>query len=196
MVASHGAASGRRLREPAMAYSLIALSGSLRAGSSNSALMEAAVRLAPAGLRVRVFAGIGELPHFNPDLDALPLPAPVAAWRAAVDAADGFLISCPEYARGIPGSFKNALDWLVSAPGVSDKPAALWNASPRAVVSQAALTTVLETMAAGVVAEAGVNVSLLGKSWTVDELLADGEIRPVLEAALAAFRDDLAGRSS
>lgn len=95
---------------------LLALSGSLRARSSNGALLEAAALLAPAGMRIEPFAGIGALPHFNPDLEAGALPDAVRALRERVGAADGLLISCPEYARGIPGSFKNALDWLVGGP--------------------------------------------------------------------------------
>ena len=92
-----------------MSITLLAMSGSLRAGSSNTALLEAAALLAPAGVAVRPYRGLAELPAFNPDLDVEPLPAAVAALRAEIAAADGLLISCPEYARGIPGAFKHRI---------------------------------------------------------------------------------------
>src|SRR4051794_17451133 len=86
---------------------LLAISGSLRSASSNVSLLRAAQQLAPEGVRIEQYERIGELPHFNPDLME-QLPAPVADLFALVGRVDGLLISCPEYARGIPGSFKNA----------------------------------------------------------------------------------------
>lgn len=114
---------------------LLAVSGSLRAASSNTALLTAAEPLAPAGVAVSLYTGIGDLPHFNPDVED-ELPSPVKDWRARVGAADGLLIACPEYARGVPGAFKNALDWLVGGPEFVGKPVALFNASPRASHAQ------------------------------------------------------------
>jgi NAD(P)H-dependent FMN reductase len=111
---------------------LLAVSGSLRAKSSNSRLLTLIAEIAMPNIEVTTFAGIGELPHFNPDIDReehVPPPA-VAAWRAAIQGADGLVISCPEYAHGVPGSFKNALDWLVSSADLLEKPVLLLNASP------------------------------------------------------------------
>ena len=91
---------------------IIAISGSLRARSSNLALLRAAAALAPEEIEVAIYEGLGALPHFNPDDDeegATP-PAPVAALRALLADADGIVISTPEYAHGLPGSLKNALD--------------------------------------------------------------------------------------
>src|SRR5882762_1143612 len=93
---------------------VLALSGSLRAKSINTAVLSAVQSLAPAGLGVTLHRGLGDLPHFNPDLDTATPPAAVAAWREAVNAADVLLICTPEYAHGVPGALKNALDWLVS----------------------------------------------------------------------------------
>ena len=124
---------------------ILAISGSLRTASSNTSLLLAAQCLAPPGLRIELFGGMGALPHFNPDLEA-DLPALVAALRATVDAADGLLISCPEYARGMPGSFKNLLDWLVGSPNFHAKPVAIFNASSRASEAQRSLRLVLTTM--------------------------------------------------
>ncbi|HEX3070122.1 MAG TPA: NADPH-dependent FMN reductase [Thermoanaerobaculia bacterium] len=95
---------------------IIAICGSLRSQSSNRALLQAAVKLAPEGMEITIYEGLAGLPHFNPDddeEDTTP-PQPVAELRALLAAADGILISSPEYAHGVPGSLKNALDWLVS----------------------------------------------------------------------------------
>lgn len=174
---------------------IVAISGSLRAASSNSALMSAAVLVAPPDMTIDVFDGIADLPHFNPDLDVDPAPPAVTAWRARVGAADGLVISCPEYARGIPGAFKNALDWLVSDPAGFSKPIALWNASPRAVSAQEALKLVLTTMSGRVVEAASLTLPLLGRSWTPDELAADATTGPQLRVSLGKLREaiDLVG---
>jgi len=166
---------------------LLALSGSLRARSSNGALLEASMRLAPAGMRIDLFDGIGALPHFNPDIEAGELPAPVLALRARVDAADGLLISCPEYARGIPGSFKNALDWLVGGAEFPGKPIALFNASPRASDAQAALRLVLRTMSGRVVEEASMTVPLLASGLDAGGIAAEPGLAATITASLEAF---------
>ncbi|MDQ0395449.1 NADPH-dependent FMN reductase [Labrys monachus] len=166
---------------------LLALSGSLRARSSNGALLEAAALLAPAGMRIEPFAGIGALPHFNPDLEAGALPDAVRALRERVGAADGLLISCPEYARGIPGSFKNALDWLVGGPEFPGKPVALFNASPRASDAQTALRLVLRTMSGRVVEEASLTVPLLAAGLDGEAIAAQAGIAAAIVASLQAF---------
>jgi chromate reductase, NAD(P)H dehydrogenase (quinone) len=117
--------------EPAGRRRIVAVSGSLRAKSSNGRLLALVAGLAPPGFEVVLFDGIGELPHFNPDIDRetdVPRKA-VAAWRAAIRGAAGLVVSCPEYAHGVPGSFKNALDWLVSSADLLGKPVLLLNAS-------------------------------------------------------------------
>jgi chromate reductase, NAD(P)H dehydrogenase (quinone) len=112
---------------------IIAISGSLRTGSSNTAALRAAAKLAPPGLDIVPFDGIADLPFFNPDLEGDRVPDSVAAFRAAIGDADGLLISSPEYARGVAGVMKNALDWLVGSFEFPNKPVALINTSPRAV---------------------------------------------------------------
>jgi chromate reductase len=171
---------------------ILAIPGSLRTVSTNRTLLEAAARLAPDGVAVELYDGIGGLPHFNPDLDVDPAPPAVAAWRAAIRAADGLLISSPEYARGIPGSLKNAFDWLVSYEGFPDKPVAFFHASERAVASQAALKLVFETMSARIVEAATITIPLLGKQTDAQAVAADpataATIRGALEAFAAALR--------
>lgn len=166
---------------------ILTLCGSLRAASSNRSLLRAAERLAPAGATFEHCEDVGALPPFNPDLEAGPLPGPVVVLRAKIAAADAILISCPEYARGIPGAFKNALDWLVGGHEFPGKPIALFNASARASDAQAALRLVLTTMSGRVVDEAAITVALLAKNMDGEAIAADPTLRPVIEGGLAAL---------
>jgi chromate reductase len=126
---------------------VLAIPGSLRNTSSNAALLRAAARLGPAGMEVFLYEGLGTLPHFSPDLDVEPLPPPVRDLRDRIADADALFISSPEYAHGMPGVLKNALDWLVSALEALDKPVLLVSASPGgAAHAHAQLAEVLRTM--------------------------------------------------
>jgi chromate reductase len=166
---------------------LLAISGSLRAASSNTAVLQAAARLAPAGVTVELYQKLGDLPHFNPDFDNERAPAVVAEFRAEIGAVDGVLISSPEYARGVPGTLKNALDWLVGSFEFPNKFVALINVSPRATHAQASLTTTLETMSARIVADASVTLPLLGTTLSADEIVANPELAEPLRRAIATF---------
>jgi chromate reductase len=166
---------------------LLAISGSLRAASSNTAVLAAASKLAPAGVTIELFDGLGALPHFNPDLDSEPLPEAVARFRASIGASHGLLISSPEYTRGAPGTLKNALDWLVASFEFPNKPVALINTSPRAIHALASLTTTLETMSARVVSDASVTLPLLGTTLDADNIVATPAIAQPLHDAIAAF---------
>ncbi len=166
---------------------LLAVCGSLRAASSNRTLLQAVTALAPADVTVRLSEHPATLPHFNPDLDGPERPAAVAAWRAAVASADGLLISTPEYAHGLPGAFKNGLDWLVSDPALLHKPVALWNVSARGAYAQASLVEVLRTMSMRIVEEAGVTLPLLDGPLEPATIAATPGIRAVLRSALEAF---------
>src|ERR1700733_13382741 len=155
---------------------ILAISGSRRATSLNTAVLQAASRLAPAGVKIEMFEGIGNLPFFNSDLDGDRLPREVAEFRAVIGAADGLLISSPEYARGVAGVMKNALDWLVGSLEFPDKPVALINTSPRASHALASLTLTLETMSAQLVKEASITLPLLGTVNDADSIVADAEL--------------------
>lgn len=166
---------------------LLALSGSLRRASINSALLRAAARVAPAGVEIVRYDGLAALPPFNPDLEGEREPATVTALRAAVREADGLLIACPEYAHGVPGAFKNLLDWLVSGEEFVHKPLALLNASPRATHAQAALREIVVTMSALVVEEACVALPLMGRGLDDAGIAADPALASSLRGALEAF---------
>lgn len=109
---------------------LLFVSGSLQRVSANRALLDVAARCAEQDeteARVSWFEGIGDLPHFNSDIADDPNPA-LTAWRTAVSAADAVLVACPEYAHSLPGSLKNALDWLVGTGELYEKPIGLMSA--------------------------------------------------------------------
>lgn len=166
---------------------LLAISGSLRARSSNTILLEAAARLAPAGTAVGFYRDLGGLPHFNPDLDTDDPPPSVRALRRAVEAADGLLISSPEYAHGMAGTMKNALDWLVRSLEFPFKPVVLLNASQRSAHAWTQMREVLLTMSARFVDEASITVPLGGRTLDADGLVADPDLAEPLRAAMALF---------
>jgi chromate reductase len=154
---------------------VLAISGSLRLASSNRAALEALSRLAPDGVKVLVYGDLARLPPFNPDndIDDNPKPEPVETLRALVDASDALVIATPEYAHGLPGALKNALDWLVASETFAGKPTALINTSPRAFHAQASLREILSTMATRLIPEAFAAISLTGKAVTAEDVLAD-----------------------
>ncbi|MEU7156471.1 NADPH-dependent FMN reductase [Streptomyces chrestomyceticus] len=132
---------------------ILTLNGSLRARSSNGAVLRSALALTDA---TSAAADLAALPHFHPDQDAegATPPAPVAALRHAVADADAVLIVSPEYAHGVPGVLKNALDWLVSSADLLDKPTAVLTASPSptgAAYAHAQLRETLRMMSAAVI---------------------------------------------
>src|ERR1700730_7815224 len=107
---------------------ILAISGSLRQRSLNTALIRSAVHLTPQGMEIDVYEGIGNLPLFNPDLEGVE-PSVVLDFRAQLKQSSGVLISSPEYAHGITGVLKNALDWVVGSGEFVEKPVCLINTS-------------------------------------------------------------------
>ena len=166
---------------------ILAISGSLRAQSTNSAVVQAAARLAPPGMQIVVYRDLGALPHFNPDLEADAPPAPVAALRRHIGLSRGLLICSPEYARGVPGALKNALDWLVGSVEFPDMPVALINASPRSINADAQLRLTLATMSARIVEAASITLPLLGRGFDADAIVADASVAGELRGALDAL---------
>jgi NAD(P)H-dependent FMN reductase len=165
---------------------ILAISGSLRAASSNTRLIAALRLLAPPGVEVVVYDGLGELPHFNPDLDGDIVPGP-AELRRQVGLCDGLVICSPEYAHGVAGSMKNALDWLVPSLEFPETPVALINASPHAVHADAHMRETLTLMNAHLVEAASVTIPLQGQPMTPEQIAAHPDLGPRIAAALAAF---------
>lgn len=118
---------------------ILAICGSTRRHSSNLNLIKAIADLSSETFIITVFEGLTELPHFNPDLDNADAPVQVQAFRKQLREADGIMICTPEYAMGVPGTLKNAIDWTVSTMEFSNKPVALITASLSGEKAHAAL---------------------------------------------------------
>ena len=168
---------------------LLAISGSLRRASTNTAALRALASLAPAGIFVEVYEGLAGLPAFDPDddEDASAAPAPVRQLRDLVAKADALVIAAPEYAHGVAGALKNALDWLVASEAFAGKPVALLNAAPRAFHAQASLREILGTMAARLIPEAFVTLPLTGTTLNAEAIAADPVMARRLREGLAAL---------
>jgi NAD(P)H-dependent FMN reductase len=134
-----------------------------------------------------VFDGLAGLPYFNPDIDTDTPPVSVKALREAVGATNGLLVCSPEYARGVAGVMKNALDWLVSSSEFPDKPVAVINASQRATDADAALRLTLVTMSARLVEDASITLPLLGRNLDAEGIVADPDLSAQLRGALETF---------
>ncbi|MBB5367198.1 MULTISPECIES: NADPH-dependent FMN reductase [unclassified Janthinobacterium] len=166
---------------------IFAIAGSLRAASLNLALLRAIAQIAPPTFEIRIDTGLGNLPLFNPDLDADSLPA-VAAMRDAILAADVLMLASPEYAHGVSGPMKNALDWMVSNTSFIDKPLVLLNTSPRATHAQAALRETVSTMSARVIDDACISLPLLGSGLDAEGIASDPVLRQTILDMLQRIR--------
>ncbi len=201
------AARQRRLSQPACSLGrvpeprarVLLISGSLRAGSTNSALLRTALAVAPEGAETGLYEGMAALPHFNPDDDAegLPVHPAVAALRAAIHGADALLVSTPEYAGALPGSFKNLLEWTVGDASTYRKPIAWVNTSGAAAPTGAAdahdsLRKVLGYVHAEIVEEACARIPVGRDAVDEDGLIADEAIQEQVAAVLAALVDHVA----
>jgi NAD(P)H-dependent FMN reductase len=167
---------------------ILAISGSLRAASSNTALVRAVAALAAEPIEVDVYDGLADVPPFNPDIADDDAPPEVAAFRRRLDGADAVLISSPEYAHGVPGVLKNALDWIVGSGELIDKPIGLVNASPRAAYAYAALAETLTVMSGRLMAGASIIIPV-PKSAGVGDLVADVDVSAKLRAVVQALAD-------
>lgn len=168
---------------------LLALSGSLRAASTNTALLRALAVHATPPVTVTVFDGLAQIPPFSPDREGDATPLQVLAFAAAVAQADGLVIACPEYVHALPGAFKNALDWLVSRPELIGKPIALLHASNRGEDVLADLRRVLATVSDRFAPDVFARFAL-GKQSPAE--VAATLARPENRAALRAFLDAFA----
>jgi NAD(P)H-dependent FMN reductase len=166
---------------------ILAISGSLRQASANRALVEAAAQLAAEPVEVVVYRELEQIPPFNPDLDELDPPASVGRFRAALQACDGVLISSPEYAHGVSGVMKNALDWVVGSGELVDKPVALINASARATHAHVALMETLTVMSAQIAHGASITVPVQGRGLDARGIAVDPALSVALRAAVNAL---------
>ena len=130
----------------ARSITILAISGSLKYTSSNTAILRMIAEIAPENVMVTIFEGLDILPHFNPD--SVEDIFPVINFRQQLKEADAVIFSTPEYAFGVPGVLKNALDWLVSSGELNEKPVVAISASPLYSGGEKALASLLLTLTA------------------------------------------------
>jgi len=132
---------------------------------------------------------IGQLPHFNPDLDLERLQPPLAVeeLRNNIRESNGLIFSTPEYAHGLPGTLKNALDWLVSSDAMVDKKVAIWNPSPHSTFASESLKETLTVMSAQVLTSACFTLSLHGKKLTEFEIAENQLFSETIRKSFEAF---------
>jgi NAD(P)H-dependent FMN reductase len=176
---------------------LALISGSTRAGSTNSAVLRSVPGILGDAVRPLPYFDLGLLLHFSPDDDHEPLPAEVARLRALIAEADALLFCTPEYAGDLPGSFKNLLDWTVGGSETTDKPSGWINVSTAptlAAGAHAALRTVLGYTGARVVDAACVHLPV--PRTAVDRstgLVTDPAVRDTIAAAARTLLDAAPG---
>lgn len=171
---------------------VLAMSGSLRTGSYNTALLHAARKLSPGGIAIEIEQELGMLPLYGEDSDTGTPPAPVAALRARIAAADALLIATPEHNASIPAVLKNAVDWISTAPDglLHGKPVAIAGASPGAfgsVRAQLVLRQVLAAVGAEVVVKPEVTVFRCDTRFGADGILIDPYTADLIRDLLGAL---------
>jgi len=172
---------------------ILGISGSLRAASYNTALLRAAVSLAPEGMTIEVYDRLRDIPPYDQDLDTGSLPEPVADLRRRIVAADGLLIATPEYNYGVPGVLKNAIDWASRPAGRSSltrKPTAVMGAAPGAFGSVRAQLSLRQSFLwtdSDVVTKPEVMVFQAAGRFDADANLVDEGARELVRGLLVAL---------
>jgi chromate reductase, NAD(P)H dehydrogenase (quinone) len=178
---------------------ILALCGSLRASSKNAQLLRAFILIGPQNAEITLCETIGALPLFNPDDENSP-PEIVERFRTEIERADALLIASPEYAHGITGVMKNALDWLVSFPPFAGKVIAVLNAAPRAHHADDSIREILCTMSARIVADVDTKFALQTTTQTAEQIVSDQElamqISQIFEAVASCIHQSKSGANS
>ena len=174
---------------------IISISGSLRKTSRNTSLLKAVRELAPMHIEVCLFDQLAQIPPFNSDLEVDNVTY-VAHLRDEILRADGVLIASPEYAHGVSGVLKNALDWMVVTEAFINKPVAMLNAAPRAHHAYDSLKETLILMSSIWVEAASITVPIIDQIETTENIVADAVISQALQQALAEFHSAIIEQST
>jgi NAD(P)H-dependent FMN reductase len=181
---------------------ILGISGSLRAGSFNTALLRAAQQVAGKGIEVEA-ATLHGIPLYDGDAEAADgVPDAASALKERIAASDGVLLVTPEYNNGIPGVFKNAIDWLSRPAGdiprvFGGKPFALVGASPGGfgtILSQNHWLPVLKTLGVDLWAGSRLYVSRAGQAFDANGVLVDDKVRAQLAEFVGGFAGFVEGK--
>ncbi len=163
---------------------IFAISGSLREGSSNTEILKKIKLHLPKSTEFILYDGLSRLPHFNPDMDKENVPAEVVELRGMIKRSNAMIISTPEYAHGIPGSLKNALDWMVSTTVLENKPmAVIFGSASEGNFAKDALVEVLKTVSARIMPETLVQIS--ASQEKVDDFNLSDDLKNLLDNLLS-----------
>jgi NAD(P)H-dependent FMN reductase len=166
---------------------ILAISGSLRSGSSNHNILRFLGGLTPAGINYFIYDRLADIPPFDPGLDYEHPPEVVSELRAFMKNAAGVVICTPEYAFGVPGQLKNMLDWMVSSSSLVDKPVALITASSVGSHAHAALLLTLGALSAKLVDGATLLIPFIRSKIDADGNITDVETERALRDMMRVF---------
>lgn len=166
---------------------VLAISGSTRAQSTNLTLIRTIAEMAKEQFTLTLFDKLDQLPHFNPDLDNEHAPETVLSFRKLVRDANGILICTPEYAMGVPGTLKNAIDWTVSSMEFSGKPTVLITASSLGEKGHASLMGTLEIIESRVTSETQLLISHARTKIAQDGSITDPSTHDQVSQLILSF---------
>ena len=178
---------------PRTMIKILAIPGSLRPNSSSNKILSAVIAMAPAEVSIEQFDGVGNLPHFN---DSDEVDPHVEEFRTKIKAADAVLICTPEYAFGVPGSLKNALDWTVASGEFIDKPVGLITASSQGEKGHAALLLILTAISSTVVSDATLLISFVRSKLDPEGKIKDPAVSNDLNRVLHALVQSVETKNS
>jgi chromate reductase len=170
---------------------ILAISGSLRSGSSNHKILKFLGGLAPVDINYFVYDRLADIPPFDPGLDNEHPPEAVSDLRSLMKDASGIIICTPEYAFGVPGQLKNMLDWMVSSSSLVDKPVALVTASSVGSHAHAALLLTLGALSAKVVDGAALLIPFIRSKIDMDGNITDQETEGALRDVMEVFVEEI-----
>jgi chromate reductase len=166
---------------------ILAVCGSTRKTSSNLNLIHAIEDLTIDKFEISIFDGLAEIPHFNPDLDNGAPPVAVVQFRKLLKEADGVLICTPEYAMGVPGTLKNAIDWTVSSCEFSHKPVALITASSLGENGHESLMKTLRIIESKVTDQTQLVISFVKTKVSRDNQIIDDKTLEQVNTLISSF---------
>jgi len=166
---------------------IFAISGSTRERSTNLNLIYAIKELSKEIFKIDVFNEIAQLPQFNPDSDIEPAPEKIAEFRKKLKQADGVLICTPEYAMGVPGALKNAIDWAVSSAEFSKKPVALITASSMGEKAHASLLETLKIIESKITNDTQLLISFAKTKISSDAVITDKDTLEQVKKLISSF---------